>query len=161
MRPALPTRAYWQPDTNRYVDRKEVKASYWKDGRMSPGLLRARRRFRTPNAIVGVALLAFVVGVFSYSMAAVRQDVFDDLDDEVKEKAILNAKRAAFARTSTRIDSARNPVPSPIAPEQRRGVLVTLLDGRFPWLLDPTRKTLVWGAPPVDNIGRLGDKPKA
>ncbi|KAJ6560164.1 hypothetical protein B0H19DRAFT_1146645 [Mycena capillaripes] len=187
MRPTLTTRgaAWWQPENRRYVDRNEVKASYWKNGRMSPGLLRARRQFRTPNALVGVVLLAFVAGVFSYSMAAVKQDVFDDLDDEVKERAMLDAKRAAltvedekramaaavaYATTPANklVDRARNiavpPVPEAPAPQdttQRRGVLATLLDGRFPWLLDPTRKTLVWGAPPVDKIGSLGDKPKS
>lgn len=153
---------------------------------MSPGLLRARRRFRTPNALVGVVLLAFVAGVFSYSMAAVKQDVFDDLDDEVKERAMLDAKRAALSVEDEKRamaaavahatspgnklgDRARSiavsPAPETPAPQniptERRGVLATLLDGRFPWLLDPTRKTLVWGAPPVDKIGSLGDKPRS
>ena len=157
---------------------------------MSPGLLRARRQFRTKNAFAGVVLLAFVVGVFSYSLAAVKQDVFDELDEEVTERAVLDAKRAAltvedekramaaaaaFATGSTirgpkLSDRVRNAAAaaSELAQEprqqdgapQRRGVLATLLDERFPWLLDPTRKTLVWGAPPVDRIGSLGEKLK-
>jgi cytochrome c oxidase assembly factor 3 len=155
---------------------------------MSPGLLRARRQFRTKNAVAGAVLLAFVAGVFSYSMAAVKQDVFDDLDDEAKERAVLDAKRAALTVEDEKramaaaasyatapatkplklSDRARNnavaPVPEASTPEQitqRRGVLASLLDGRFPWLLDPTRKTLVWGAPPVDKVGSLGDKSKS
>ncbi|KAJ7436918.1 hypothetical protein FB451DRAFT_1417159 [Mycena latifolia] len=31
-----------------------------------------------------------------------------------------------------------------------RGVLPALLERRAPWLLGPTRKTLVWGAPPCE-----------
>ncbi|KAJ7682038.1 hypothetical protein DFH06DRAFT_1029914 [Mycena polygramma] len=186
MRPTLSAQglAWWQPESKRYVDRNEVKASYWKNGRMSPGLLRARRQFRTRNALVGVVLLTFVAGVFSYSMAAVKQDVFEDLDHEVKERAVLDAKRAALSVEDekramaaaatyatagpTFSDKTRNiAVPStpvvraPGATTQRRGVLVTLLDGRFPWLLDPTRKTLVWGAPPVDKIGSSGDRSRS
>ncbi|KAJ7639458.1 hypothetical protein FB45DRAFT_828346 [Roridomyces roridus] len=83
--------------SSRYVDPREARASYWKNGRMSAGLLRARRQFRTPNAIAGVLLLTFVGGVFTYSMAAVKQDTFDDLDEEVKRRAILNAERAKLS----------------------------------------------------------------
>ncbi|KAJ7369075.1 hypothetical protein DFH08DRAFT_38805 [Mycena albidolilacea] len=99
MRPSLSTRglAWWQPENKRYVDRNEVKASYWKNGRMSPGLLRARRQFRTPNAVAGALLLAFVGGVFYYSMAAVKQDVFDDLDEEARQRAVMDAKRSALS----------------------------------------------------------------
>ncbi|KAJ7458396.1 hypothetical protein B0H11DRAFT_1924829 [Mycena galericulata] len=173
MRPTLPTRADWESETKRYVDRREVKASYWKNGRMSPGLLRARRQFRTKNALVGVVLLTFVGGVFAYSMAAVKQDTFDDLDDEVKERAIMDAKRAAlsvedekramqaasaFAKTPTLkgptlSDRARSYTqPSPEASvsataQNQGGVLVSL-------------KKLVWGAPPVDNPESGEDRSK-
>ncbi|KAF7297194.1 Coiled-coil-56 domain-containing protein [Mycena indigotica] len=183
-RSTLPTHASWQPETLRYVDRKEVAASYWKNGRMSPGLLRARRQFRTKNAFAGIVLLVFVVGVFTYSIAAVKQDVFDDLDEEVKERAVLEAKRtalsvedekramAAAAKAATvsltaklPVDSSNSRIPTPQQQQQPqgvltqpRGVLTAVLDARYPRLLDPTRKTLVWGAPPVDSIGRLGDR---
>jgi len=39
-----------------------------------------------------------------------------------------------------------------------RGVWVNPLDRRFPWLLDPERKTLVWSAPSVDDIRRMNDR---
>ncbi|KAF7352219.1 Coiled-coil-56 domain-containing protein [Mycena venus] len=179
MRPTLPTRGYawWEPENKRYVDRSEVKASYWKNGRMSPGLLRARRQFRTPNAVAGVLLLTFVGGVFYYSMAAVKQDVFDDLDEEAKQRAVLDAKRSALSVEDEKramaaavasatgsapkglklSDSARNndvavpPTPESTAPEdttQRTGVLGSL-------------KRLVWGAPSVDKTGSLEDKSKS
>nr|GAT51797.1 predicted protein [Mycena chlorophos] len=179
LRSTLPTRASWQPETLRYVDRKEVAASYWKNGRMSPGLLRARRQFRTKNALAGALLLVFVVGVFTYSIAAVKQDVFDDLDEEVKERAVLEAKRtalsvedekramaAAAASAAASLTAKPTPNTTPLpktntssrSPTPPRGVLAAVLDTRYPTLLDPRRKTLVWGAPPVDNVGRLGDK---
>lgn len=44
-------------------------------------------------------------------------------------------------------------------PASQRGILPSLRT-RFPeWYgwYDP-QKTLVWGAPPVDNMGRMGDK---
>ncbi|KAJ6587780.1 hypothetical protein B0H10DRAFT_810867 [Mycena sp. CBHHK59/15] len=181
MRPTLPAPAWWQPETGRYLDRREVKASYWKNGRMSPGLLRARRQYHMKNALVGGTLLAFVAGVFAYSMAAVKQDVFDDVD----EAAVRDARRAALsvedekramaaagaAAKGLRHDVAglaAAPVQERAAEaaqgrgvleaERRRGVLVPLLEGRFPGLLDPAGKTLVWGAPSVDRIGSVQDK---
>ncbi|KAJ7724732.1 hypothetical protein DFH07DRAFT_783207 [Mycena maculata] len=142
---------------------------------MSPGLLRARRRFRTRNALVGVVLLTFVVGVFSYSMAAVKQDTFDDLDDAVKDKAIMDAKRAALsvedekramraaaafanapaASADPKLgDGARNTTASPLqespvsdTPPRSGGVLASL-------------KNMVWGAPSGDKTGSAEDRSK-
>jgi len=42
----------------------------------SPSLARARKPFRIGNAAIGVALLGFVIGVYTYSIAAVKQDDF-------------------------------------------------------------------------------------
>ncbi|CAK5276050.1 unnamed protein product [Mycena citricolor] len=184
MRLTSALRASWQPDTLRYVDRSEVKASYWKNGRMSPGLLRARRQFRTKNTFGGVVLLTFVAGVFAYSIAAVKQDVFDDLDDEVKTRALQEAprvvlsaedeKRVMQAATSaaTKGPTLRKPradgdlavasagadASAAAAAASPRGVVAAFLAKRYPTLLDPTSHTIVWGAPPVDRIGSVGDK---
>ena len=49
---------------------------------MSPGLQRARQPFRLRNAITGVVLAGFAVGVWAYSIGAVKQDKFDDVDEE-------------------------------------------------------------------------------
>ncbi|KAJ3504656.1 hypothetical protein NLJ89_g7826 [Agrocybe chaxingu] len=51
---------------------------------MSPGLLRAREPYRLKNAILGLTLGAFAVGVWAYSISAVKQDVFDDVDAEAE-----------------------------------------------------------------------------
>jgi len=39
-------------------------------------LVRARKPFRIGNAAIGLALLCFVSGVYTYSIAAVKQDDF-------------------------------------------------------------------------------------
>jgi len=52
---------------------------------MSPGLKRARQPFLVKNAVTGVILGAFTVGVYAYSMQAVKQEEFEDLDDKAKQ----------------------------------------------------------------------------
>ena len=51
---------------------------------MSPGLKRAREPYRVKNAITGLTLGAFAVGIWAYSISAVKQDVFDDIDEEAR-----------------------------------------------------------------------------
>ncbi|KAH9002232.1 Oxysterol-binding protein-domain-containing protein [Lactarius hatsudake] len=51
---------------------------------MSRGLLRAREPYRVKNAITGLAISSFAVGVWLYSMSAVKQDNFDDVDEEAR-----------------------------------------------------------------------------
>ncbi|KAF7335251.1 Coiled-coil-56 domain-containing protein [Mycena sanguinolenta] len=165
MRPSLPTRGYawWEPENKRYVDRREVKASYWKNGRMSPGLLRARRQFRTPNMVAGALLLTFVAGVFYYSMAAVKQDIFDDLDEEARRRAVQDAKRSALTvedekrAMAVAASRATGPVSQALqvddktrnngAPESSAPDASTTKTGGV--LSSLTR--LVWGAPSVDK----------
>ncbi|BFZ53050.1 hypothetical protein PYCC9005_000073 [Savitreella phatthalungensis] len=51
---------------------------------VSPALLRARTPYRWRNLAVGVVLVSFVTGVYTYSIVAVKQDDFSDviaLDD--------------------------------------------------------------------------------
>jgi cytochrome c oxidase assembly factor 3, fungi type len=141
---------------------------------MSPGLQRARAPYRWKNAISGLILGAFGVGIWAYSINAVKQDVFDDVDEEARELresgVVLTSledeerdrkKAAARAHGEDLIlekivhepeDSIRR---SPM--HATSGILVKLLDKPYPRLLDPERKTLVWGAPPVDSIGSMAD----
>ena len=51
---------------------------------MSPGLRRAREPYRVKNAIMGLTLGAFAVAIWAYSINAVKQDVFDDVDEEAR-----------------------------------------------------------------------------
>lgn len=147
---------------------------------MSPGLLRARRQFRTKNAIVGVATLSFVVGIFFYSMAAVKQDVFDDLDDEVKERAMLDAKRAALSvedekrAMAAAVSFATGPGTTPaikgpkLSDRARNAATATPPAQELPPPQDAVQgrgvlgslMALIWGAPPDDKSGSSGDKSK-
>ncbi|KAI0677284.1 hypothetical protein C8Q78DRAFT_1002050 [Trametes maxima] len=162
-----------------YVDRKTARQSYRPRNLMSPGLQRAREPFRLRNAITGVVLAGFAVGVWAYSIGAVKQDVFDDVDEEARammagssvqkaEDSVMESGGAVTtqgAETGLPIQhSASSPVGAVTQPETKsgtgtsqRGILPPLLAQRFPGLLDPYSRTLVWGAPSVDNIGKLRD----
>lgn len=150
---------------------------------MSEGLKRAREPYRIKNALVGLGLGAFAVGVWAYSISAVKQDEFDDVDEEAKalgagaggnvqakpgEKASFTA--AVPPNPISVAEATANlvlpgtvplpPVATPSTPPSSsappaRGVL-QVLDERWPRLLDPEAKTIVWGAPSVDNVGRMG-----
>ena len=113
------------------------------------------------------------MGVWAYSISAVKQDVFDDVDAEAR--ALSPATRAAtesveereratkqaLARIAATAPERRpksnkqnltgSPVPTT---EERVGILGRVLGDRYPWLYDPS-KGLVYGAPSVDNIGRM------
>lgn len=133
---------------------------------MSPGLQRARAPFRIRNAITGLVLAGFGVGVWAYSISAVKQDDFSDVDEEARAM-MLAGKGGAVAAEEAKVpvmDEAKvvaTQTPSSVAVQavvsRPRGVLVSTVERHFPRLLDPSRKTLVWGAPPVDSIGRLSD----
>ncbi|KAI0322488.1 hypothetical protein OF83DRAFT_1161184 [Amylostereum chailletii] len=165
-------------DEQQYVNWRTAAKSYRnvKGSRMSmsPGLLRAREPYRVKNAITGTIVASFIVGVWWYSMMAVKQDNFDDVDEEAREmiasgvKAEEERKNAAGIQAAIPTPPAAPAAPavgpsttstrSPSAIAAGRGVAVPVLERLFPRLLDPTRKTLVWGAPPVDRVGRMGER---
>jgi cytochrome c oxidase assembly factor 3 len=125
---------------------------------------------------MGLTLGAFAVAIWAYSMSAVKQDVFDDVDEEARSMASATSTPETRsdlgigAHISTEIMEAANRtvssdlirssvileevVKAEVQSKSKRGVLHHL-DKRLPWLLDPERKTLVWGAPPVDNFGKM------
>jgi cytochrome c oxidase assembly factor 3, fungi type len=133
---------------------------------MSPGLKRAREPYRIRNVLTGILVAAFGVGVWAYSISAVKQDVFDDVDEEARLLAAARQKDLA-SKASPAVLPDTAPPATIVNPPQRdeeklrgmpRGLLVKLLDDKCPRLFDPERKTLVWGAPSVDNVGKLFDK---
>ncbi|CAA7258518.1 unnamed protein product [Cyclocybe aegerita] len=167
---------------SQYIDKREAAKSYRPtSGSMSPGLRRAREPYRVKNALLGLTLGAFAVGVWAYSISAVKQDVFDDVDAEAEalgstvtssssETGLVPAGTEkvveAPVKTSMEIKASQPPVvvkeEAPTVPKvvkalagSPRGVLPRFVDYQLPWLLDPETKTLVWGAPSVDNIGKL------
>ncbi|KAJ3797554.1 hypothetical protein GGU11DRAFT_724908 [Lentinula aff. detonsa] len=164
----------------KYVDSRQA-AKTWrpKSGSMSPGLKRARAPFLVRNVITGIILGTFAVGVYTYSIRAVRQDDFGDIDDEAKAQreaerlAQLEKMRRESATVLTVgeekdvMERAARAVAKEInsallteinTQRSTRGVLVGLLDKALPGVLDPSRKTLVWGAPDVDNVGTASSK---
>ena len=123
---------------------------------MSTGMMRAREPYRVKNMLTGLAVGSFVVGVWLYSMSAVKQDNFDDVDEEARAMA-----RAGMRVVEDRGSDATSPTavtgPSNVArgkEAKAQGMLAKL----FPQLLDPRGKTMVWGAPPVDRIGRMSSE---
>lgn len=76
---------------------------------VSPGLARARRPFRVQNLLVGGAILGFTFFVYGWSIRAVKQDDFSDIESpseaakltiktiEEEEKDRLIAKNAMKA----------------------------------------------------------------
>ncbi|CCL98250.1 uncharacterized protein FIBRA_00244 [Fibroporia radiculosa] len=157
-----------------YISRKEANTSYRPyNNLMSPGLQRAREPFRIRNAVTGTLLLSFAVGVWAYSISAVKQDVFDDVDEEARslararEQSLVQQDAERERKLAEEVAMSSNAAaPAAIVMERAtpsasapggRGVLPALLEQWFPRLLDPSTKTLVWGAPSVDNIGTLRD----
>lgn len=133
---------------------------------MSPGLLRAREQYTVKNALTGTAIAAFIVGVYFYSIQAVKQETFEDVDEEARAMFAENRRVAGEAKEAASAKAAAATSPTAIVPEKlsaapnppaRRGVLSPVLE-RVPGVVDPQRKTLVWGAPSVDAIGRISDR---
>ena len=138
---------------------------------MSPGLKRAREPYRFKNAVSGLILGGIGVGIWAYSISAVKQDVFDDVDEEARElresgvtlRSLEDEERdrkAAAARAHIEKLNLEKivenvPLPPVVNPTARRGLLAEILDAWHPTVLDPKRKTVVWGAPSVDKIGTM------
>lgn len=82
-------------------------------------------------------------------MSAVKQDNFDDVDEE--------ARAMVRAGVKTLEDKGVEATTAVAGREKERAQgLLALLDDKLPGLLDPEGKTMVWGAPPVNSIGRIG-----
>jgi len=93
---------------------------------MSPALKRARRPFFPRNVITGVTLFGFAVSVWAYSMSAVKQEDFGDIDamvpppeDRAKMKSVEEEQKAQGELRS--LSSALQTDP-PIVPPDPTGV---------------------------------------
>ncbi|KAJ7437020.1 hypothetical protein FB451DRAFT_1378734 [Mycena latifolia] len=129
---------------------------------MSPGLPRARAK----NALLSGALLAFVA-VSSRHVRRPRRPrtrrVVLSTEDECRAMQMAAKHATAGAGVGAEIGAGMGaavptptPAPTPLEKEKEtpppRGVLPVLLERRAPWLLDPTRQTLLWGAPPIVRL---------
>jgi len=164
------------------LSRRQADAQYRPHGYgLSPGLQRARAPYRVKNALTGLAIASFAVGVWAYSISAVKQDTFEDVDEEAKalmaERTGTSSSTSKAAATASLVDASPAPAASPrptpalsqavsgtsnaastpagrsFEPDRSRGILVTL----FPQILEPGQ-TLVRGAPPIDRLGRMGER---
>ncbi|KAG8964334.1 hypothetical protein FRC03_001896 [Tulasnella sp. 419] len=167
------------------MNRRAADASYRPHGYgMSQSLQRARAPFRARNLITGGLLMGFAVSVWAYSISAVKQENFDDIDAEVlsasfnaeqskklsieDEKKLMD-KAEALGGVAAEVVESRVLASKELVEKKetssglptntsQRGILPRVLGTRFPQLLHPDSKTLVWGAPPVDKPSRIGDR---
>ncbi|KAF9938215.1 hypothetical protein BGZ65_000199 [Modicella reniformis] len=84
--------------------------SYYEQGfRRSPALERATAPFRIRNTITGAGIVVFCLSVYAYSIMAVRQDDFSDI--ELPAHVIAQQKEAAAAKaaaTAAKTGSSRS-----------------------------------------------------
>lgn len=122
------------------------------------------------------------MAVWAYSITAVKQDNFDDVDAQAlnvtpeerakivsledEERAKEKAKQLGGIVAETveaRIivnqgHPASNASPTPVVPSSSaRGLASNYLGNRF-GVLHPAQGTLVWGAPSVDRVGTMWDR---
>jgi cytochrome c oxidase assembly factor 3, fungi type len=106
---------------------------------MSPGLKRAREPYRVKNAIMGLTLGAFAVGIWAYSINAVKQDVFDDIDEEARAMSATKTPETKFVSpevTGSKAVSPAIPVVLDEVPRADPAVTQSKSQGgyfRFPW----------------------------
>jgi len=155
---------------------REARQTYHPGGYgVSEGLKRARRPFRTRNFVTGSLIFGFAASVYFYSIRAVAQDDFSDLDQPLsddKRRSLTSIEEQQRQRDELRL-AAKGPLaPTPGsvaaaaasspavdglaaggAPARQSGVL-SLVRGAFAGKGADSK--LVWGAPPVDRVGRIG-----
>ncbi|BGP29984.1 hypothetical protein JCM10296v2_001736 [Rhodotorula toruloides] len=146
---------------------RQARATYHPKGYgVSEGLKRARRPFRTRNMITGGLISAFAFSVYMYSIRAVAQDDFSDLAEPVSEdtrrnlRSIEEEKRYNEALVADRLAPqpavvAEAPQATTVAapvPGQRS--VLQMFQGAFGGR--GAESKIVWGAPSVDRLGRIG-----
>ena len=87
---------------------------------MSPGLRRAREPYRVKNAIMGLTLGAFAVGIWAYSISAVKQDVFDDIDEEARAMSATRTPETKSVSPEATESKAVSPAKSVVLEEVAR-----------------------------------------
>ncbi|KAK8844730.1 hypothetical protein IAR55_006580 [Kwoniella newhampshirensis] len=107
---------------------KAINLSYHPKGYgMSSSLKRARKPFILTNSLIGGTIFAFAVGVYFYSISAVQQDDFSDvedllppleersklrsIEDEAREQRSLQSIASALPLSNTNANN-RQPLPS-------------------------------------------------
>jgi cytochrome c oxidase assembly factor 3 len=148
--------------TNRYANQK----SYFPPGSssMSPGLLRARRPFFTRNLLTGALVASFAVGVYLYSISAVKQDDFSKEDiqgliaETQRSQAVVDLETSILGGGplgSRREPSVAVPAPPASAPSGLGFDSTWRSSIGFRGRAGPS--IIVKDAPNIDRLGRMGD----
>ncbi|RSH84718.1 uncharacterized protein EHS24_006242 [Apiotrichum porosum] len=136
----------------------------------SASLMRARKPYNVRNLITGGAIVAFIASVYIYSISAVKQDDFSDVVDllppEAERKFIRSIedeekdKRLGVTPETIVVDKVAPPAPAGptgvMAYLPRRLHDIEWIKTRG-WVEEGKGNVLVWGAPNVDNVGKLHD----
>ncbi|KAM0749252.1 hypothetical protein T439DRAFT_326983 [Meredithblackwellia eburnea MCA 4105] len=160
------------PSTSGLLTRKAQGTYHPGGSRMSEGLARARRPFRTKNAITATLISSFVLGVYFWSIRSVKQDDFSDvplpselerattisIEDEQKQKDQLkkdwNDSLALGAAGSGEGVIGKSLTKAAPLPATSSRSVWTRLAGAFGG--KGTESSLIVGAPPVDRVGTVG-----
>jgi len=165
------------------MNKRAAESTYRPKGYgISPSLARARAPFRTQNAITGVVLATFGFSVWAYSIYAVKQENFDDVDFEAlnttveekakrisledeakaKQKGVKAKAHEVESRTSgtSSVTPSTETLPTNLtsvtkAPDQRGLLRLLPFSSK---LYGPGDTSLIPNAPSVDQIGRLSDQ---
>jgi len=153
------------------MSKRAAEATYRPNGYgISPSLARARAPFRTQNLITGGTLIGFAVAVWAYSISAVKQDNFDDIDFEAINTSVAEkAKRTSLEdEAKSRSEASASILSTVITPtssrtletglSDERGLIRKLVSGSSSTIYPHGQTTLVANAPPIDRIGLIGDR---
>ncbi|KLT42176.1 putative mitochondrion protein [Cutaneotrichosporon oleaginosum] len=149
---------------------QEASDSYYPKGiHESPALKRARLPYQIRNVLTGGGIVAFIVGVYFYSISAVKQDDFSDVVDLLpppEERAKMRSIEDELRDKELGVAPIASELPKPATPVSGgTGVMAWLpkrLDQvewlhRRGWVETGKGNVIVWGAPNVDNIGNMRD----
>ncbi|KAM3074831.1 hypothetical protein ACMFMG_008244 [Clarireedia jacksonii] len=75
-----------------------ISSYYDKNYKQSAALIRARRPYLVKNAITGASIFAFAIGVFAFTLRAVAQDDFEDV--QVPDTPVQTPRAGASTNTN-------------------------------------------------------------
>lgn len=146
-----------------------TRSSYHPKGYgVSEGLARARRPFRTRNAITGSIITLFAFSVYSYSISAVKQDDFSDLPAPDRAAAgtlkTIEEEQAEKLRAKEVLKQGFEGNGVAAVGEKEIGLVTANKANWFEvvkgaWGGVDAPSSLIVGAPPVDCIGNMNKEP--
>ena len=146
-----------------------TRASYHPKGYgVSEGLARARRPFRTRNALTGSVIALFAFSVYTYSISAVKQDDFSDLPAPDRAAAasvrtIEDDKREKDRQKEELKAGFEGKGPAALGDEQVRLIAASKANwfdvAKGAWGGRDAPGQFVVGAPSVDRVGTVSAEP--